>query len=101
MAHPFFVLIFAPNSGKSTRIGVAAGRSLGNAVQRNRAKRRLKACIQPWTGHLQNGLDIIFLARKPILAANFAQLQTALKEILIKGKIIEHETINSKPNTAA
>ncbi len=89
------MLIFAPNSANSIRIGVAAGRSLGNAVERNRAKRRLKACIHSWIPYIKPGLDIILLARKPILTSSFAQLQSAVNDTLTKSKIINDDKSNS------
>jgi ribonuclease P protein component len=91
-AHPLFVLIFLPNGSDSTRIGVAAGRSLGNAVKRNRAKRRLKACIRTWISQLNTGFDIILLARKPLLTAEFDLLQAAMGYVLHQTNLaMKHE----------
>ncbi|MGB9674408.1 MAG: ribonuclease P protein component [Anaerolineales bacterium] len=86
--HPFFVLIYAPNSSSQTRIGVAAGRSIGNAVKRNRAKRRLRASIQPWIPQLAPGIDIVLIARKALLTASFSHLSQALEKALKSNQIV-------------
>ncbi|MFN3309673.1 MAG: ribonuclease P protein component [Anaerolineales bacterium] len=81
-AHPLFVLIFTPNSSGRVRVGIAAGRSIGNAVQRNRAKRRLRASIQPFLDKIRAGIDLVILARKPVLQAPFSQITKAMAQIL-------------------
>jgi len=85
------VLIYVPNTTMQTHIGVAAGRSIGNAVQRNRAKRRLRACIQPWLKQLIPGVDIILIARKPLLTASYDHLAKALAKALQINHILTDE----------
>ncbi len=60
-----------PGIHGSRVVGVAAGRSVGSAVERNRAKRRLRACMDGLLPRLTPGWDIILLARKPIVSAKF------------------------------
>ncbi|MCX8061182.1 MAG: ribonuclease P protein component [Anaerolineales bacterium] len=95
-AHPLFVLIVNPNSTGRVRVGVAAGRSIGNAVQRNRAKRRLRASIQPFLEQIRDGYDLVILARKPILQAKFVQITKAMAKILIEQQLIEDVQYESK-----
>ena len=54
-AHPLVVFVAAPNELQQVRIGVVAGRAVGSAVQRNRAKRQLRACLQQWLACLPGG----------------------------------------------
>ncbi|PWH18474.1 MAG: ribonuclease P protein component [Anaerolineae bacterium] len=99
-AHPLFVLIYSQNSIGRVRVGVSAGRSIGNAVQRNRAKRRLRAAIQPFLDYLQAGVDLVLLARKPLLQAPFSQIIKAMEKILEDQRLIgepTHETQTASP----
>ena len=41
------------------RVGVAAGRTVGNAVKRNRAKRLLRAAMQTLLPTLAHGWDLV------------------------------------------
>ena len=69
------VVIAAPNALSYSRTAVAAGRSVGNAVRRNRAKRQLRVCIDSLHLSLRSGWDVIIYARKPITFANFSSIQ--------------------------
>ena len=60
-AHPFVVLIKHPNHEDFSRFGVAAGRSIGNAVQRNRAKRRIREILRLHHPVIQPGLTLVCL----------------------------------------
>ena len=87
-AHPLVVLIRLPNGTDKTRTGVAAGKSLGNAVKRNRAKRLLRAAVGPLLPQIQAGHDIILLARRPILEVKTQQVQVALETLLGRAKMV-------------
>jgi ribonuclease P protein component len=88
-AHPLLVLVVLPNQGEQTRCGVAAGRSVGKAVQRNRAKRLLRSAIGPQLLALLPGWDVILIARHPILKATFGQTQAALLTLLQRAKLLQ------------
>lgn len=75
-----------------TRIGVAAGRSVGKAVKRNRAKRLLRESIQPLVPQIVSGWDIIIMARQPIREASLKQTQTALIYLLQKARLLESDS---------
>jgi len=87
-AHPLIVLVVLPNDQEFSRIGIAAGRSLGNAVHRNRAKRLMRAALQPLFQRVAPGWDIILIARQPLLGASFPQIQSALSELSSRAKIL-------------
>ena len=92
LAHPLLVLVVRENQLTHARVAVSAGRSLGGAVQRNRAKRRIRAVTQPLLKHLQPGNDIILIARKPILDATFQEIQKAVYTLLHRSElIVTHE----------
>ena len=81
-AHPFVVLIKYPNDESSSRFGVAAGRSVGNAVNRNRAKRRVRELVRQRIPSIIDGWDVIFLARQSIHNATHSELQAAIDGLL-------------------
>jgi ribonuclease P protein component len=87
-AHPLIVFIAAPNELSHVRVGVAAGRTVGTAVDRNRAKRRLRACIAERLPCLPGGWDLIFLARKPIHQAGYAELCAAVQGLMKRAGLL-------------
>ena len=88
-AHPFIVLVALPNEMDHSRFAVGAGRSIGNAVKRNRAKRILREAIRPHIPSIAGGWDLVFLARKPMVDARFDELGTALTGLLTEANLLE------------
>ncbi len=82
------MLIVLPNPEGGLRFGVSAGRSVGNAVQRNRAKRRIRAVLSELQPRIASGWDIVVLARRGIHAADYAALRAALEQLLRRAGVL-------------
>lgn len=76
-----------PNEQGKPRLAVSAGRSVGGAVERNRAKRLLREAIRPNLSMILSGWDCLFLARRPILAAPFPVIRSAVTELLHQARL--------------
>jgi ribonuclease P protein component len=88
--HRFFVLIVLPQPdrpGTPPRIGIAAGKKLGDAVTRNRFKRKLREAVRQVYPNIPGGVDVILIARAPIAEASVAQIAAALREMLQRAKV--------------
>ncbi len=81
-AHPLVVLIVQPNDSPAVRVGVTAGKTVGSAVRRNRAKRLLRAAMQRLLPDLAPGSDILLIARQPLAESTLQQAQSALQALL-------------------
>lgn len=77
-AHPLIVLVYASNDLCHPRIGVIAGHRVGGAVQRNRAKRRIRMILHALLPQLKPGYDFIFIARQPVATAQFNEVKTVI-----------------------
>lgn len=95
-AHPLVVLLKHPNASNQTRVGISAGRSVGNAVHRNRAKRILREIMRPILPAIRPGWDIILLARRPILSGKYNEVETAVQTLLKRAKILEEMEIEGR-----
>lgn len=95
-AHPLAVLVLAANPVQTVRVGVVAGLRVGGAVQRNRAKRQMRAALQALFPHLQPGWDLIFIARQPIARARFAEIQAALTNLVERAGIYRRDGMGSE-----
>jgi ribonuclease P protein component len=86
--HRMMVLVAHPNEKRQIRVGVVAGRAVGNAVTRNRAKRVLRAAVRVVGGSVQPGWDLILIARAPLLSSAHAEVVEALRTLLSRAGLV-------------
>jgi len=77
-------LFFLPQTGVH-KVGFTATKKLGNAVKRNRAKRRLRALFCEYSNSLKDG-TYIFVAKAGIFDAPFEKLSNDFNKILSRAK---------------
>jgi ribonuclease P protein component len=77
-----------PVNQPRVRIGVAAGRTVGTAVTRNRAKRLLREAMRPLIPNVASGLDLILIARPGLVSATLEESRQALLTLLERAKIL-------------
>ena len=61
-----FTLIALPNERADHRLGIAVGRRVGGAVERNRARRLLREAFRRLGGPVRPGHDMVLVARPEI-----------------------------------
>jgi ribonuclease P protein component len=64
------------------KVGVAAGRTVGTAVYRNRAKRLLREAMRTIIPNINTGLDLILIARPGLATATLEETHQALLTLL-------------------
>ncbi|MBT8471377.1 MAG: ribonuclease P protein component [Marinicaulis sp.] len=84
---PGFLLLARENgeNGCDIRFGITVTKKLGNAVKRNRIKRRLRAvCRQILPEHAPPGRDLVLIARQAAYDRNFEALLDDMKGALLR-----------------
>ena len=76
------VLLVLKNSECQTRLGVIASAAVGNAVKRNKARRRIRACLSLYYPLLVVGNDILIIARRSINSTEYQVLKNELERLL-------------------
>ncbi len=76
--HPVLVTYITKNRLGYPRIGITAGKKLGNAVTRNRAKRVILAAWYGCREQVCTGVDIVFVARSATARAKSTKLSQVL-----------------------
>ena len=88
-AHPLAILVTNPNHQSTSRFGVTAGKALGNAVHRNRAKRLLREALRLNLSMISGGWDAILIARPAVLQANWSEIREAVTKLLRLAGLLE------------
>ena len=70
------------------RVGVTAGRTVGTAVYRNRAKRLLREAMRSLLPSITPGLDLILIARPGLVSASLEETRQALLTLLQRAQIL-------------
>ncbi|WP_422485780.1 ribonuclease P protein component [Gudongella sp. DL1XJH-153] len=75
------ILYIRKNGTEETRIGVTITKKVGNAVVRNKLKRRIKELNSAYIANLKSGYDIVVIPKKNAVDLSFKDLNSALKHI--------------------
>ena len=78
-----------PSGLTLSRYGFSVSRRVGNAVVRNRVKRRLREILR--SAPLEPGWDIIFIARPKAAGASFASLEKSVQGLLSQARLLTRE----------
>lgn len=80
---PLVMLNAALSRRRTTRCGFVVGKRVGKAVDRNRARRRLREAVRLMFGRIAPGWDLVFIARSPLLTTiGFTQLQQIVERLV-------------------
>ena len=82
------VLIFAATRKPDKRIGFAVGKKVGNAVVRNKTKRRLREAVTPLLPQIPAGYRLIFVARSSIAQASYQDIVSTVRRLMAKAGVI-------------
>jgi ribonuclease P protein component len=85
-----------PNGMAETRWGIITGKRVGNAVTRNRIKRRLREIIRRIP--LKTGHDIVIIARSEAARAKFSELKDRALQMLAQAGLLEENEIPGPRN---
>ncbi len=81
------VLCALPNDLAYSRFGFSVNSRIGNAVRRNRIKRRLREAVRLQLEEIRPGWDIILIARRPIRSADYHEIESACARLLRRAQL--------------
>lgn len=98
IARPGFVLLANPNPLDAMRYGITVTTRIGNAVVRNRMKRRLRALLREvLPSHGLAGHDHVLIGREGGIERDFAQLREELIAALDRARAGKGDRPRKRP----
>ena len=86
---PLFAAFYRrAEGGGAARVGYTTPKAAGNAVIRNRLKRRLREAVRMQLPSLEAGWEVVFNPRRAVLDAEFSRLTAEVARLfgLLRGK---------------
>lgn len=83
-ASPTVALYVRPNQSQRSRLGLTVGSKVGNAVKRNRVRRRLREIYRTHEGEMKPGWDMVVVARTRAAFVPYAELRRDFLRLLDK-----------------
>lgn len=76
------------------RIGITTSKKIGNAVERNRARRVIRAAYRSLEGKICGNYDFVFVARTKTIFTKSTDLAAVMLSQLKKAGVIDEKTDN-------
>ena len=76
----YSTIFILPNAGPVGRLGIAATRKLGGAVQRNRAKRLIREVFR--RNKIAPGFDVVVIPKRELLDATLSDLEADYRTLI-------------------
>ncbi len=93
--HRLSIMVYSQNNLENSRAAVVASKKVGNAVTRNRVRRRVRACLRAGWGKIRPGWDLIFYTRSAIAAAEFSAIEDAVIHLLREAGVYKEQEIHA------
>ena len=81
---PYFVVYCRKTGRPENRLGITTGVKLGNAVKRNRARRRIRELYRTHEKELLSGYDIVIVARTRAIYGRYTELERGFRQLVKK-----------------
>ena len=93
--NPALVMYVRKNRAGSCRIGITASKKIGNAVQRNRARRVIREAFRQINLPLKGNFDIVFVARTKTVFKKSTDIFNIMLPMMKEAGVLQNEEAHS------
>ena len=91
--NPALVMYVRKTRAGSCRIGITASKKIGNAVQRNRARRVIREAFRQVNLPLKGNYDVVFVARTKTVHKKSTDIYNVMLPLLIEAGVVKNEEL--------
>jgi ribonuclease P protein component len=91
IANRYLVMYVVKNNLQINRIGYSVSKKVGNSVVRSHVTRLLRESYRLTESMLDNGFDIVVIARGAMKDATYAETDRSLKHLLKKHRLLHEQ----------
>ena len=81
---PYFAIYCRKTNRPISRLGITTGVRLGNAVKRNRARRRIRELYRTNESRFSPGYDVVVVARTRMIYGRYGELERSFLRLMGK-----------------
>ena len=81
---PYFAIYCRKTNRPINRLGITTGVKLGNAVKRNRARRRIRELYRTNEKRFLSGYDLVVVARTRVIYGRYGELEQSFLQLMRK-----------------
>lgn len=93
--NPALVMYVRKNRAGSCRIGITASKKIGNAVQRNRARRVIREAFRQVNLPLKGNYDVVFVARTKTVYKKSTDIYNVMLPMLLDAGVVKNEELRT------
>lgn len=93
--NPALVMYVRKNRAGSCRIGITASKKIGNAVQRNRARRVIREAFRQINLPLKGNYDVVFVARTKTVYKKSTDIYNVMLPMLLEAGVVKNEELRA------
>ena len=82
ISNKYFIICYMQKDYPKNNYGIAVGKKLGNAVVRNKIKRRIRNIIDNNSFLFSNYHNYIIICKKDVLTISYKEMEIELKKLL-------------------
>lgn len=88
-ANKYLVVYILKNKTDQTRIGISISKKVGNAITRNRIRRRMKEIYRlKIDENIKKGYDLVFISRVAAKDANYKDIEKSMYSLVRKNGLL-------------
>jgi len=84
-ANKYLILYLLPSD--KSRLGISVSKKVGNSVIRHRIKRLIKEAYRLNVDHIEDGYDLVFIARNTAKDKTYSEIESALLHLIKLNKL--------------